>query len=64
MLFPKLISNFATEILQFNEIIIIMRRALLLTLLALLGLSQMAAQDDYTPFVREGVQWKIWLKHT
>ena len=63
MLFPKLISNFATEILQFNEIIIIMRRALLLTLLALLGLSQMAAQDDYTPFVREGVQWVCYFEN-
>lgn len=35
-----------------------MRRALLLTLLALLGLSQTAAQEyEYVPFVREGVKW-------
>ena len=35
-----------------------MKQILLLTLLALLGLSQAAAQEyEYVPFVREGVQW-------
>ena len=35
-----------------------MRKSLLLTLLALLGMTQMAAQEyEYVPFVREGVKW-------
>ena len=39
----------------------IMRRALFLTLLALLGMAQAIAQDGYTPFVREGVQWVCYF---
>ena len=32
--------------------------------MALLGISQMAAQEsDYTPFVREGVQWVCYYEH-
>ena len=38
-----------------------MRRALFLTLLALLGMAQAMAQDGYTPFVREGVQWVCYF---
>ena len=41
----------------------IMRRALFLTLLALLGLAQAMPQDGYTPFVREGVQWVCYFVH-
>ena len=41
----------------------IMRRALFLTLLALLGMAQAIAQDGYTPFVREGVQWVCYFVH-
>ena len=40
-----------------------MRRALFLTLLALLGMAQAIAQDGYTPFVREGVQWVCYFVH-
>ena len=35
-----------------------MKKTILFTLLALLGMTQMAAQDyEYVPFVREGVKW-------
>ena len=35
-----------------------MKKTLLIFALALLAVSQMAAQDyDYIPFVREGVKW-------
>ena len=36
-----------------------MKKLLLLSILALLGMTQLAAQDDYeyVPFVREGVKW-------
>ena len=35
-----------------------MKRFILILAMALLGISQMKAQEsDYTPFVREGVQW-------
>ena len=39
----------------------IMRRALFLSLLTLLSMSQAVAQDDYTPYVREGVQWVCYF---
>ena len=38
-----------------------MKRAFYLTLLAIIGFGQMVAQDDYTPFVREGVQWVCYF---
>ena len=41
----------------------IMRRALFLSLLTLLSMSQAVAQDDYTPFVREGVQWVCYFEN-
>ena len=36
-----------------------MKKLLLLSILAMLGMTQLAAQDDYeyVPFVREGVKW-------
>ncbi|MBE6316672.1 MAG: hypothetical protein E7078_08545, partial [Bacteroidales bacterium] len=35
-----------------------MKKTILFTILALLGMSQAAAQsDDYLPIVREGVKW-------
>ena len=38
-----------------------MKKTLLITLLALLGMSQMLAQEyEYVPFVREGVKWVYW----
>ena len=44
-----------------------MKKTLLITLLALLGMSQAAAQsDDYLPIVREGVKWvneKVIINH-
>ena len=38
-----------------------MKKTLLITMLALLGMSQMLAQEyEYVPFVREGVKWVYW----
>ena len=40
-----------------------MKKTLLFTLLALLGMSQAAAQEyEYVPFVREGVKWVYAIK--
>ena len=44
-----------------------MKKTLLLTLLALLGMTQAVAQEyEYVPFVREGVKWvySIWEEYT
>lgn len=40
-----------------------MKKILFILTIALLGTGRMAAQDDYTPFVREGVQWVCYLVH-
>ena len=40
-----------------------MKKTLLLSILALLGLSQAAAQEyEYVPFVREGVKWEYYIR--
>ena len=38
-----------------------MKKILFILTIALLGTGRMAAQDDYTPFVREGVQWVCYF---
>ena len=41
-----------------------MKKTFVLVLLALLGMTQLAAQDyEYVPFVREGVKWVYWYKN-
>ena len=43
-----------------------MKKVYFLTLLSLLGMTQIVAQDDYLPLVREGVQWvneKVIINH-
>ena len=41
-----------------------MKNTLLLTLLALLGMTQAAAQEyEYVPFVREGVKWVYYIQN-
>lgn len=38
-----------------------MKKKLLFIILALLGMTQVAAQEEYTPFVREGVHWVCYF---
>ena len=38
-----------------------MKKILMIMTMAFLGLSQVVAQDGYTPFVREGVQWVCYF---
>ena len=40
-----------------------MKKILFILTITLLGTGRMAAQDDYTPFVREGVQWVCYYDH-
>ena len=42
-----------------------MKKIILMALLALLGVTQMAAQEhEYIPFVREGVKWVYYTRDT
>ena len=40
-----------------------MKKILMIMTMAFLGLSQVVAQDGYTPFVREGVQWVCYFEN-
>ena len=42
-----------------------MKKTILFAILALLGMSQMVAQEyEYVPFVREGVKWVYFYSNT